>query len=459
MPPQQVGRRTFGKGTFQLKRGAPSALGWKASLKEKIMRKDLAIIVLAAGKGKRMKSSLPKVLHKLAGRPLLGYVLDIAKSLKPQHKICVLGHEFRPVRDFVRQEAGAFKIAVQKRLLGSADAVKQAKSMLRNFKGTVLVIYGDNPLLKPQTVKSLLAQHYRLNVNATLLSATLTDPAGFGRIIRDATGNIARIVEESEANEYEKEIKEINTGAACFNNKMLFKALDKVKLNARKKEFFLTDVIQIFYKMNARVASLRLDDLAQASGINTPADLSRAERLIQQRLQEALMNKGVKIVDPENTYICWDTRIQKESVILPFTVIENNVRIGRTCRIGPFCHLREGVVVADKSVVGNFAELVRTQIGKATKSAHFCYLGDSRIGKNVNIGAGTVTANFNGKKKSVTIIKDGSFIGSNTTLIAPLSVGKGAVTGAGSVITKNRNVPDGAIVAGVPARILKRINE
>jgi bifunctional UDP-N-acetylglucosamine pyrophosphorylase/glucosamine-1-phosphate N-acetyltransferase len=298
------------------------------------------VIILAAGKGERMKSKLPKVLHPLAGRPMLGYVLDLAESLKPKYKICVLGHKFEMVREYIKEQKEGFRIVIQKRLLGSADAVKLAKSSLRNFRGTVLVLYGDNPLVRPQTVSKLIQHHRRLNAQATLLAATLDNPKGLGRIIRDTSNNICRVVEEVQANDYEKDIKEVNTGIACFEKDMLFRALNRVKLNPRKKEYYLTDVIQILYKQKALIKSLKLEGPQEATGINSQAELSKAEKIIQKRLLEALMEKGVRIVDPESIKVCWDTRIQKDTIVFPFTVIESNVKIGKACRIGPFCHLR-----------------------------------------------------------------------------------------------------------------------
>jgi bifunctional UDP-N-acetylglucosamine pyrophosphorylase/glucosamine-1-phosphate N-acetyltransferase len=424
--------------------------------KYKPMNKNLAVIILAAGRGERMKSKLPKVLHPIAGRPMLGYVLDLAKSLKPKFEICVLGHKSEIVRDYIKKQKDRVRIVIQKRLLGSADAVRSTKSVLRNFKGTVLVLYADNPLLKPQIVKTLIKHHQQTNASATLLAATLDKPGDRGRIIRDGSHNILRIVEEAEANDYEKDIKEVNTGVSCFDKDMLFWAINRVKLNPRKREYYLTSVIQILQKQRALIESLRLEDPQEAIGINKQADLSQAEKIMQQRLIYALMEKGVVIVDPDSTRVCWDTRIQKDSIVFPFTVIESNVRIGKACRIGPLCHLREGVVIQDNSVIGNFVEVVRSKINQHTVAKHFCYLGDSRLGRGVNIGAGTVTANFDGKRKAVTVINDKAFIGSDTVLVAPVKVGKGAKTGAGSVLPKNKNVAPKTTVAGVPAKPLKR---
>jgi len=418
--------------------------------------KNLAVIILAAGRGERMKSEIPKVLHPIAGRPMLGYALDLTRDLRPKFKICVLGHKSQLVQKFIKEQRDEVIIKIQKRLLGSADAVKQARFTLRDFKGVVLVLYGDNPLVKLETLKKLIQYHQRLRACATLLVAMLDKPKGYGRIIRDSSCNISRIVEELEANDYEKDIKEINTGIFCFDKEKLFRALNRVKLHPHKKEYYLTDVIGTLSKQGEVIESLRLEDPQEAIGINKQADLSQVEKIMQRRLQSRLMDKGVRIVDPDSTRICWDTRIMTGSIVFPFTVIESNVKIGKNCSIGPFCHLREGTVIKNNSTIGNFAEVTRSKIGQGSTAKHFCYLGDTRLGKGVNIGAGTVTANFDGKKKSVTKILDKAFIGSDTILVAPVKVGRCAKTGAGSVVTRNKDVPPNTTVVGVPAKPLKK---
>lgn len=421
------------------------------------MNKDIAVIILAAGKGERMKSEIPKVLHPICGRPMLGYVLDLARALKPRFTCIVLGHKSDLVRDYIKTwRQSAIKIVIQRRLLGSADAVKQASSVLRNFKGIVLVLYADNPLIKLETLKRLIGHHQKSNAEGTLLSAILDKPTGYGRVVRDKFYSISKIVEEKDTNDYQRDIKEIATGIFCFNREKLFAALKKVKPNPIKKEYYLTDVVGILYKQKADIGALKLEDPQEGKGINSQEDLSRAEKIMQARFLKNLMDKGVRIINPDSTFVSWDTCINKGSVVFPFTVIENNVKIGKDCRIGPFCHLREGTVIRDGAFVGNFSELVRSKVGERTRARHFCYLGDSRIGKQVNIGAGTVTANFDGKKKNVTVIKDNAFIGSDTVLVAPVRVGRKSITGAGSVVTKNKNVPDNTTVVGVPARPLKK---
>jgi len=397
-----------------------------------------------------MKSVIPKVLHPICGREMLGYVLDLVKDLKIRKTVVVLGHRHTEVRRFLKS---GMKVVVQKRLLGTADAVKQALPLLRNFKGTVLVLYADNPLLRKETIVKLLKYHRESNSDATLLTAQIDKPDGYGRILRDKYSSICGIAEDKDADEVQKDIGEINTGIICFNKNSLGSALKYVTPNNRKKEYYLTDIIEVLYKRGGLIDAVRIPDINEALGINSRADLARANAIMQLRINEAFMQKGITIVDPGSTFIGYGTRIGQDSTIYPFTVIERNVKIGRRCWVGPFAHLREGTELKDDVVVGNFIEVVRSSLGQKTLVKHFCYLGDSRIGRLVNIGAGCVTANFDGKKKNITLIKDRAFVGSDTVLIAPVEIGKNATTGAGSVVTKS--VKDKTVVAGVPARILK----
>lgn len=417
------------------------------------MKKNIAVIILAAGKSTRMKSSLPKVLHPICGRPMLGYVLDLVKGLKIKKVIAVLGHKHNEVSKFLPP---GMKVVIQKRLLGTADAVKVAQPALRKFEGTVLVLYADNPLLKKETLKKLLEYHLKNNLDATLLTAKLEKPAGYGRVLRDKYASICGIVEEKDADDFELDIKEINSGIACFNKVRLFEALKYVRTNNRKKEYYLTDVIGILYKKGYLIDSLRLSDTEEALGINSRQDLAAASRIMQRRINEELMKDGVSILDPNSTFISYGAKIGEETTIYPFTVMESDVRIGRRCAIGPFTHLRDGSRIEDEVVVGNFMEVVRSKISAKTLIKHFGYLGDSRIGRGVNIGAGTVTANFDGKKKNVTVIKDNALIGVDTVLIAPVKIGRAAITGAGAVVLKNKNVANGATVVGMPAHPLRK---
>lgn len=414
------------------------------------MKKNIACIILAAGKGERMKSSIPKVLHPICARPMLGYVLDLVKNLKINKVVVVLGHKHKLVRKLL--EPG-IKVVIQKRLIGTADAVKETLTFLKNFKGTLLVLYADNPLLKKETIKKLLKHHIENKLDATLLTAKIDKPGGYGRVLRDKYSSICGIVEEKDADDFQKDIKEINTGIVCFNKDRLFDALKYIRPDNRKKEYYLTDTINILYKKGCFIDSVRIADIDEALGINSRLDLAKACKIMQRRINEELMKEGITIVDPDSTFISYGTEIGQDTAIYPFTVIEKDVRIGKCCFIGPFVHLREGTRLKDDVVVGNFLEIVRSRLASKTLAKHFGYIGDSRIGRLVNIGAGTVTANFDGRKKNITVIKDRAFIGSDTVLVAPVKIGKRAVTGAGSVVIKN--VVDGKTVVGVPAKPLK----
>jgi bifunctional UDP-N-acetylglucosamine pyrophosphorylase/glucosamine-1-phosphate N-acetyltransferase len=408
---------------------------------------------LAAGKGERMRSDIPKALHPICSRPMLSYVLDLAKSLRINKVIFVLGFKHERVKSLLKP---GVKVVIQKRLMGTADAVRRASFFLRNFKGTVLVLYADNPLLKKETVKELIARHIKNNSDATLLTARVDKSTGYGRVLRDKYSSICGIIEEKDADDFQKEIKEINTGVICFNKDRLFEGLKHIRLNQRKKEYYLTDIAEIFYKKGFFVDSVSISDINEAQGINSRADLAKANSIMQQRINEDLMKEGITIVDPSSTFISYGTKIGRDTMIYPFTVIERNVKIGKRCFIGPFVHLREGTHLEDDVKAGNFLEIVRSKISSGTLARHFAYIGDSRIGRQVNIGAGCVTANFDGKKKNITVIKDKAFLGSDTVLVAPVKIGKCAKTGAGAVVVKHRNVPDKAVVVGVPARQLVR---
>lgn len=415
------------------------------------MKKDIAVIILAAGKGERMKSDIPKVLHKICGRPMIGYVLDLVKSLRPRQSVIVLGYK----QEVVRKEITAgVKVAVQDRLIGTADAVKVALKELRGFKGTVLVLYGDTPLLKKDTVDKLIKYHTENNVDATLLTAELKKPDGYGRILRDKYFSVSSIVEEKDADDFEKDIKEINTGIICFNKVSLENALKKVTANNKKKEYYLTDVIKILYAQGKLVDGIKITDINEVMGINSRVELAKANSIMQTRINEKLMFSGVSIIDPATTFINYGTKIGKDTLIYPFTVIESDVKIGKRCFVGPSAHLREGTRISDDVILGNFIEIVRATIGKNTFAKHFCYIADSKVGNAVNIGAGAVTANFDGINKHNTLIKDGAFIGSDTIIVAPVKIGKGSKTGAGSVVIKS--VSDKNTVVGVPARILNK---
>lgn len=400
-----------------------------------------------------MKSSLAKVLHLVCSRPMLGYVLDLVSELKIKKFTVVLGYGYKEVRKFIKPGT---KTVIQKRLLGTADAVKQVLPSLKSFHGTVLVLYGDNPLLKKETIEKLVKQHIENKSAATLLTAKLQKPFGYGRILRDKCSSICGIVEEKDADDFQKAIKEINTGIVCFNKDKLARALKYVKPNNVKKEYYLTDVIGILYKNGDLVDTVEIPDINEALGINSRSELAQANKVMQRRIQELWMEKGVTIVDPDTTFISYGVKIGQDTTIYPFTVIEKDVKIGLRCNIGPFAHLRPATRLDDNVSVGNFIEISRSRLASKTRAKHFGFIGDSKIGSFVNIGAGTVTANYDGKNKNITQIGDRAFIGSDTVLVAPVKIGKGAKTGAGCVVTRGKNVADNAIVVGVPAKPLKK---
>ena len=400
----------------------------------------------------RMKSSTPKVMHNICGRPMLAYLFDLTRQLKLKSIVAVLGFKHSEVKKCL--PAGV-KAVVQKRLAGTADAVKVALTQLKGFKGTVLILYGDIPLLKIETLNKLIQHHIKNGLDATILTAQVKNPAGYGRILRDKYSSVSGIIEDKDADDAQKAIKEINTGIICFNKEKLLASLKEVRPNNRKKEYYLTDVIGLFHKKGYLIESIRLVDLSEALGINSRVELAQANSIMQKRINAQYMVGGITITDPASTFISFGTKIGADSVIYPFTVIERDVKIGKRCFIGPFAHLREGTRLEDDVVAGNFIEITRSSLKAKTLAKHFSYIGDTRIGNNVNIGAGTVTANFDKGRKNVTVIKDGACIGSDTILVAPVTVGKRAITGAGSVLTKRKNIPAGVTVAGIPAKVLK----
>jgi bifunctional UDP-N-acetylglucosamine pyrophosphorylase/glucosamine-1-phosphate N-acetyltransferase len=400
-----------------------------------------------------MKSVLPKVLHPVGGKPMLQYVLDIAGRAGSLKTYVVLGHQNRAVRRHL--EKGLVAV-IQKRLQGTADAVKTVRPHFQGYSGDVLVLCGDTPLLKEKTVKGLIRRHKRSKAACTFLSAVVDHPESYGRVIRASDGRVTAIREEKDATYDEKQIREINAGVYCFKSRELFTTLSAIKLNRKKKEFYLTDVIERLLEKGLKVETRTTEDFTEGVGINDRTDLAFVEWVMRQRVLEELMLRGITVTDPQTTCIDRDVKIGNDTVVYPFTVIENNVRIGRRCRIGPFAHIRPGTVLADDVEVGNFTEVSRSRVGRGTLMKHFGFLGDARLGVKVNIGAGTVTANFDGVRKNQTRIDDKAFIGSDSILVAPVRVGRGAVTAAGSVLTKGKSVPAGGLAVGVPAKIRAR---
>jgi bifunctional UDP-N-acetylglucosamine pyrophosphorylase / glucosamine-1-phosphate N-acetyltransferase len=415
--------------------------------------KHIAAIILAAGKGTRMKSAMPKALCEIAGRRMAEFMLEAARRAGAERIVFVGGHKINMLRAFLSDSM--VDIVEQKKLLGSADAVRQAYPVLKNFKGTVIVLYVDTPLIKPSTIKHMLQRHAKANADMTLLTAFLNDAGDYGRVVRDKKGVVSDIIEYADLDDTSrKQAAEINAGAYCFNSKKLFNLLGSIKKNAKKGEYYLTDIVSCFYKRNYRISAYKIKDKHEALGVNSRKDLMDADRIVRQRALKRLMDKGVIIVDPSSAYISENAAIGKGTTIYPFVVIEKDVIIGPDCKVGPFANLRKGAVLKKGSQVGNYVEVTRSVIGENSRAKHHSYIGDTLIGKGVNIGAGTITANYDGKNKNKTIIGDSAFIGSGTTIVAPVRIGKRAITGAGSVVVKGRDVPDNTVVAGVPARQL-----
>lgn len=411
---------------------------------------EFRTIILAAGKGTRMKSQVPKVLHKVAGRPVIQYVLDVVRSLRSLKTYVVVGHKSEMVEAYVGDQA---EVVIQKQLLGTADAVRSVASQLKDYKGHVLILCGDTPLLDKAVIRRLVTQHLRTKSACTVLTARIPQPGTYGRIIRDDKNAIAAIREYKDSTSQEQTINEINVGVYCFRSPLLFETLKKVQLNPKKKEFYLTDIVELLLSYGKKVETLVTDDPNVAFGVNTREDLALCESILRQRVLKRLMLSGVTIVDPKTTFIDDDVKIGQDTTIHPFTVIQSGVRIGQECSIGPFARIRPGSIIGHKVEVGNFGEISRSRVGDGTFMKHFGFLGDTTVGKNANIGAGCVTANFDGKDKNKTFIGDGAFIGSDAVLVAPVNVGSEAVVGAGSVVTRGKKVPARGLAVGVPARI------
>ncbi|MFH1867607.1 MAG: sugar phosphate nucleotidyltransferase [Candidatus Omnitrophota bacterium] len=425
------------------------------------MRKTKAII-LAAGKGVRMRSDKPKALCEISGMPMVEFLIETAQSCGIKDIVVVGGYKISLLRKKL-SSYNNIKIAEQKKLLGSGDAVKQAARHFKNFNGTALVLYADTPLIKASTIKRMLSRHAAARSSATLLTVKTDDPKEYGRIQRDEKGKICGIVEYTDVSAAHKNTQyairntqyEINVGAYCFDSKRLFQGLKRIKKNKIKGEFYLTDIISHFYDKGYLVTSHVTGDADEGRGINRREELQAAEEILRKRAIDDLIRSGVTIKDTATTYIQKGVKIARGTIINPFVVIEKNVTIGRDCKIGPFAHLRPGTVLEKGCVVGNFVEIVRSKLGSFSRAKHHTYLGDARVGRNVNIGAGTITANYDGKKKHITTIDHEAFIGSGTTIIAPVKIGRAAVTGAGSVVVRGRDVAPRTIVAGVPARPLR----
>lgn len=439
---------------------------------------DTHVVILAAGQGTRMRSRLPKVLHPVGGRPMLEHALASADSLSPATMTLVVGHGAEVVRSRLANRPRV-QFALQEPQLGTAHALQQAEPMLAGRAGTLVLLSGDVPLLSSATLQRLVETHRAASAAATVVTAVVERPYGYGRVVR-TEGRIARIVEERDASPPERQIREINGGIYAFDLAPLFDALRGIASQNAQGEFYLTDLVAIYRRRKLPVETLVVDNPQEIRGINSRTELADVSRIVRQKKNEELMAAGVTLIDPATTYVDPDVEVGADTVIHPGVVIEGQTRIGAACEIqahvrivnseiadqvtinnfcllvgarvargaqvGPFAHLRLDTEVGEGARVGNFVELKKTTLGPGSKANHLSYLGDATIGANVNVGAGTITCNYDGEKKHPTVIEDGAFIGSDTQLIAPVRVGKGAYVGAGSSITED--VPAGGLAIG-----------
>ncbi|MDD4955123.1 MAG: NTP transferase domain-containing protein [Candidatus Omnitrophica bacterium] len=413
-------------------------------------------IVLAAGKGVRMKSDLPKVLNELRGKPLIGHVLSQLKRVKAVKQIIVVtGYKANQVESYVKKNFKGGIFARQQTLAGTADAVKCAEGKVKY--DNVLILCADAPLVTSETLISFISSYEKQEEQCSVISASVESDNDLGRIIRDDIGNVKAICEKQDLGKYlsgSQNLREANSGIYVFNRHILFGNLKEIKKNEKKGEYFFTDIIGILYQKGVAIESYLLGNNEEILGINSRKELAMAEKILNSRAVEQFIANGVNIVDPQTTFIQDDVKIGKNTLIYPFTFIEKDVIIGSHCRLGPFIHLREGTRIDSGVGLGNFVEICRSKVKKEARIKHFSYIGDATVGKNVNIGAGTVVANYNGKTKNKTKIGDNAFIGSDSVLIAPINIGNKAVTGAGSVV--RGNVKPGTVVVGVPAKFLKK---
>lgn len=428
----------------------------------------IACVILAAGQGKRMKSSLPKVLHRVCGMPMLEAVIDTAAKLNTERVIVVAGKQI----DLFKKEITAphVEFMLQKEPKGTGDALKSALPALKSFKGSVIVLNGDTPLIKPKTIKRLLLLHQKQHNAISVLSFRAEDPKGYGRIVRDRTGKFVAIVEEKDADNSLKKIHEVNSGLYAINHDA-FTLLDRLAMNTQKGEYYLTDIVALSLKQGLRTSAVAIGEESEFMGVNTKEELLRASEIMRQGVVRDCISRGVNLLDPAAVFIHPHALIGRDTTIYPNVFIESGTKIGRGVTIyphvrirrsiisdyavirdstviedsrirtgasvGPFAHIRPGSEIGAYAKIGNFVELKKAVIGKGAKASHLSYLGDAVIGSDVNIGAGTITCNYDGEKKHQTIIGNKVFVGSDTQFVAPVKIGRGAYIGAGSTITKD----------------------
>lgn len=426
-----------------------------------------AAIVLAAGLGTRMKSELPKAMHRVCGKPMVGHVVDALRSAQCERLVVVVGHKAEVVQAYL---GDSVEYAFQHEQLGTGHAVAQARGLLDSFDGTTVVCYGDNAALSAQTISDLVSYHSDSPGIATVGTASLSDPTGYGRVIRTETGDFDHVVEEADATPEQRTITEANAGLYAFDNRALFEALDQVKADNAQKEYLFPDTLAVLRSAGRRIACFTIGDPTDVVAANDRRQLAELDKILRDRVRQRLMDSGVTLLDPGSTFIDADIEIGLDTVIYPFTFIEGCTSIGAGCTIGmgsrivdsqighrvridqstiigsvigddvtvgPYAYIRPESCIEDRAKIGDFTEIKKSRVGKGSKVPHLSYVGDSDIGEGVNIGAGTITCNYDGKVKHKTTIEDGAFIGSNTNLVAPVTVGRGAFVAAGSTITHN----------------------
>ena len=400
---------------------------------------NVKAVILAAGKGTRMKSEKPKVLHEIFNKPLVSWVLSACEDAGSLENIVVVGHKGEMVSEFISKNHPKSVCVEQKEQLGTGHAVSMAKEALKDFDGLVLILNGDIPLITSNSIQKFLEFHKANNSDVTIMSAVFDNPFGYGRIVRDEKNNVKEIVEQKDCNDLQGKIQEINTGTYCLNWQKVKRFFDELKNNNSQNEYYVTDIIAWANENSFKTAAYVLENADESFGINSRAQLAEAFRIMNLRHLNKLMDEGVTIVSPENTQISPETVIGEDTVVFPNTFINGKNIIGKNCKIGPFAHLRGNCTIEDFVKIGNFVELKKSYVKSHTNISHLSYVGDAKVGSNVNIGAGTITADYNSitKEKKETIINDGVSIGSNTVLVAPVELGEKAFIAAGSVITKD----------------------
>ncbi len=400
--------------------------------------KPTVAIILAAGRSTRMITDKPKVLHEVSGRPMLAFVIDACRNVGIKDLYIVVGYGKEQVIEEFKDVPNITWVH-QTEQKGTGHAVLCCREYLKDFQGNCVVLCGDGPLVRPQTIKELINKHNQEHSYATLATSILEDPTGYGRIIRDAYGNLQGIVEQSDCTPAQRAIKEVNPSYYCFDMQTLFWALDQIRPDNVKKEYYLTDALQIIIQSGKKAIAITAVPPEDVLSINSRHQLAEVSKVMQARVQEELMSRGVTIVDPSNTWIDARAQIGKDTIIHPFTYIHGNVKIGKNCSIGPFAYLRDGTVLDNNVILGVFIEVKNSHFGHGTRARHHSYIGDAKIGKEVNIGAGTIFANYDGHKVHESKVGDKTFVGSGSILIAPVTIGPNAHVSPGSVVDANES--------------------